>query len=111
MMVRLGLMLCKQRGLGHRRSLKLKNSVAHGRKAVSRASCVSEMTSLMACWRSTGFNDQGCRKEIEMFLKCAAEAEKAQKVQSEQTVATRDHRGLWPSETVTEMLRKIPRPY
>ncbi|XP_062517656.1 small ribosomal subunit protein mS37-like [Corticium candelabrum] len=110
-MVRQGLVLLKQRGLGHRRPLKLKNSVSHGKKAVNRAQCVPEMTSLMACWRSTKFNDESCRKEIEMFIKCAEEAEGARQVQSREKVVTRDHFGYWPPDVVNKMLKKIPRPY
>ena len=35
------------------------------------ATCVPEMSAMMACWRKNNFEDVPCRKEIEMFLTCS----------------------------------------
>ena len=35
------------------------------------ASCLSEMTAVMSCWKVNSFDDVPCRKEIQDFVACA----------------------------------------
>nr|XP_020861688.1 alpha-(1,3)-fucosyltransferase 11-like isoform X1 [Phascolarctos cinereus] len=49
------------------------------------ATCISEMSLMMACWKQNEFSDTICSKEIEDFFDCAskAEAERKQKAKQE----------------------------
>ena len=40
---------------------------------VLEAQCLSEMTNLMACWKSNGFEDSRCIKEVNSFMDCVSQ--------------------------------------
>lgn len=105
-MVRTSLQLLKERGLSHRRPLKLKNSVSQTRKTLGTATCVSEMNAVMSCWKMNDFNGKPCSQEIKAFLECASRADATRKSEGRADLGTTE---LSPS-IVTDMLRKTPRP-
>lgn len=39
------------------------------------ATCITEMSVMMACWKQNEFRDEACRKEIQDFFDCASKAE------------------------------------
>ncbi|XP_020861689.1 small ribosomal subunit protein mS37 [Phascolarctos cinereus] len=63
----------------------LANWVGAGRRELGEATCISEMSLMMACWKQNEFSDTICSKEIEDFFDCAskAEAERKQKAKQE----------------------------
>lgn len=39
------------------------------------ATCITEMSVMMACWKRNEFRDEACRKEIQDFFDCSSKAE------------------------------------
>ena len=39
------------------------------------ATCLTEMSVMMACWKQNDFNDKSCAEEIRAFYDCVAKAE------------------------------------
>nr|XP_055026847.1 coiled-coil-helix-coiled-coil-helix domain-containing protein 1 [Misgurnus anguillicaudatus] len=50
--------------------LALKNEVANRRLRKGEATCVTEMSLLMACWKQNDFNNTVCSKEVSTFYTC-----------------------------------------
>ncbi|NXR27131.1 CHCH1 protein, partial [Cinclus mexicanus] len=69
------------------------------------ATCITEMSLMMACWKQNDFNDAPCAKEIGMFYDCVAKAEKERKSQNEDTLSSR---GNLPSSKVNKLLKRFP---
>lgn len=42
---------------------------------LSEATCIMEMSLLMACWKENEFNNALCSSEVQTFFKCAEKAE------------------------------------
>ncbi|KAG5831560.1 coiled-coil-helix-coiled-coil-helix domain-containing protein 1 [Anguilla anguilla] len=57
--------------------LALKNEVANRTLEKGEATCITEMSVLMTCWKQNEFNDAACSKEIQSFYTCAKKAEAA----------------------------------
>ncbi|EOB04110.1 Coiled-coil-helix-coiled-coil-helix domain-containing protein 1 [Anas platyrhynchos] len=53
----------------------LADQVANRRETAGDATCITEMSIMMACWKQNDFNDTACAKEIQMFYDCVARAE------------------------------------
>uniref|UniRef100_F6UBC2 CHCH domain-containing protein n=1 Tax=Ornithorhynchus anatinus TaxID=9258 RepID=F6UBC2_ORNAN len=45
------------------------------RRELGEATCITEMSLTMACWRHNKFSDSVCAKEIQVFRDCAAKTE------------------------------------
>ncbi|NWW73191.1 CHCH1 protein, partial [Climacteris rufus] len=69
------------------------------------ATCITEMSVMMACWKQNDFNDTACAEEIRMFYDCVAKAEKERKNQNEDTLSAR---GNLPSSKVNKLLKRFP---
>ncbi|NXO75366.1 CHCH1 protein, partial [Sitta europaea] len=69
------------------------------------ATCITEMSVMMACWKQNDFNDTPCAKEIKMFYDCVAKAENERKNQNEDTLSSR---GSLPSSKVNKLLKRFP---
>ncbi|NXU16324.1 CHCH1 protein, partial [Pardalotus punctatus] len=69
------------------------------------ATCITEMSVMMACWKRNDFNDTACAEEIRMFCDCVAKAEKERKNQNEDTLSSR---GNLPSSKVNKLLKRFP---
>ncbi|XP_010141380.1 PREDICTED: coiled-coil-helix-coiled-coil-helix domain-containing protein 1, partial [Buceros rhinoceros silvestris] len=50
-------------------------TVASGLARVGEATCITEMSVMMACWKQNDFSDAACAEEIRMFYDCVAKAE------------------------------------
>ncbi|NXT14208.1 CHCH1 protein, partial [Prunella fulvescens] len=69
------------------------------------ATCITEMSVMMACWKQNDFNDTPCAEEIRMFYDCVAKAEKERKNQNEDTLSSK---GNLPSSKVNKLLKRFP---
>ncbi|NWV02491.1 CHCH1 protein, partial [Ptilonorhynchus violaceus] len=49
--------------------------VANRREQPAEATCITEMSVMMACWKQNDFSDTACAEEIRMFYDCVAKAE------------------------------------
>ncbi|NWV81755.1 CHCH1 protein, partial [Dasyornis broadbenti] len=87
------------------RPLALADKVASRREQSTEATCITEMSVMMACWKRNDFNDTACAEEIRMFYDCVAKAEKERKNQNEDTLSSR---GNFPSSKVNKLLRRFP---
>uniref|UniRef100_A0A3B3TM34 Coiled-coil-helix-coiled-coil-helix domain containing 1 n=1 Tax=Poecilia latipinna TaxID=48699 RepID=A0A3B3TM34_9TELE len=58
------------------RPLILKDSVGNRKPRKGEASCVTEMSLLMACWKQNNFVDSLCSNEINTFYTCVHKAER-----------------------------------
>ncbi|CAN8216468.1 unnamed protein product [Coccothraustes coccothraustes] len=87
------------------RALALADKVANRREQSTEATCITEMSVMMACWKQNDFNDTPCAEEIRMFYDCVAKAEKERKNQNEDTLASR---GNLPSSKVNKLLKRFP---
>ncbi|NXT17743.1 CHCH1 protein, partial [Syrrhaptes paradoxus] len=87
------------------RPLVLANKVANRREQTGEATCITEMSVMMACWKQNDFNDTACAEEIRMFYDCVAKAEKERKDQNEDILSSR---GNLSSSKVNKLLRRFP---
>ncbi|NXT89267.1 CHCH1 protein, partial [Anhinga rufa] len=88
------------------RPLVLANKVANRREQEGEATCITEMSVMMACWKQNDFNDTACAEEIRMFYDCVAKAEKERKDQNKED--TLSPRGNLTSSKVNKLLRRFP---
>ncbi|XP_059707354.1 small ribosomal subunit protein mS37 [Haemorhous mexicanus] len=87
------------------RTLALADKVANRREQSTEATCITEMSVMMACWKQNDFNDTPCAEEIRMFYDCVAKAEKERKNQNEDMLSSR---GNLPSSKVNKLLKRFP---
>ncbi|KAG8435087.1 hypothetical protein GDO86_013155 [Hymenochirus boettgeri] len=86
------------------RTLALADSVANRKPRLGEASCVTEMSVMMACWKNNTFSDTSCSKEIQMFYNCIAKEQAAKKAGLNQEVQT----GHLPPKQVNQLLSRFP---
>ncbi|ERE91616.1 coiled-coil-helix-coiled-coil-helix domain-containing protein 1, partial [Cricetulus griseus] len=53
----------------------LANRVGNRRREKGEATCITEMSMMMACWKQNEFRDEACRKEIQDFFDCSSRAQ------------------------------------
>uniref|UniRef100_A0A8B9N8X3 Coiled-coil-helix-coiled-coil-helix domain containing 1 n=1 Tax=Accipiter nisus TaxID=211598 RepID=A0A8B9N8X3_9AVES len=87
------------------RPLVLANKVANRRDQAGEATCITEMSVMMACWKRNDFSDTACAEEIRMFHDCVAKAEKERKDQNAETLSPRES---LTSSKVNKLLRRFP---
>uniref|UniRef100_F6R9J6 Coiled-coil-helix-coiled-coil-helix domain containing 1 n=1 Tax=Monodelphis domestica TaxID=13616 RepID=F6R9J6_MONDO len=85
--------------------LVLANRVGAGRRELGEATCITEMSLMMACWKQNEFSDDLC-KEIKDFFACAskAEAERKQKAKQEYLGST----GNLTPKQANKLLSRFP---
>ncbi|XP_032047608.1 coiled-coil-helix-coiled-coil-helix domain-containing protein 1 [Aythya fuligula] len=88
------------------RPLVLADKVANRRETAGDATCITEMSVMMACWKQNDFNDTACAKEIQMFYDCVARAEKERR-ENEDEETLSPQRNLTSSK-VNKLLRRFP---
>uniref|UniRef100_A0A8C7YF84 Coiled-coil-helix-coiled-coil-helix domain containing 1 n=1 Tax=Oryzias sinensis TaxID=183150 RepID=A0A8C7YF84_9TELE len=101
------LLLSRQNGkpvLKPNRALVLKDAVAIRRPRKGEATCITEMSVLMACWKQNNFADALCSTEISSFYTCVSKAQAAMKNQSEQSL----HQGRLPPKQALTLLKRFP---
>ncbi|XP_037660695.1 coiled-coil-helix-coiled-coil-helix domain-containing protein 1 [Choloepus didactylus] len=62
----------------------LADRVGERRREKGEATCITEMSVMMACWKQNEFRDEACKKEIQDFFDCASKAEAARKTRTTQ---------------------------
>ncbi|XP_042673866.1 coiled-coil-helix-coiled-coil-helix domain-containing protein 1 [Centrocercus urophasianus] len=88
------------------RPLVLANKVANRRELAGEATCLTEMSVMMACWKQNDFNDKACAEEIQTFYDCVAKAEKERKEKKDEYALSL--KGNMPSSKVNSLLRRFP---
>uniref|UniRef100_A0A6I8NXD1 CHCH domain-containing protein n=2 Tax=Ornithorhynchus anatinus TaxID=9258 RepID=A0A6I8NXD1_ORNAN len=86
--------------------LVLGNRVGEQRRELGEATCITEMSLMMACWRQNEFSDSVCAKEIQGFHDCAAKAEVERKLKAKQD-SQGSSGGLSPKQ-VNKLLQRFP---
>ncbi|NXL91462.1 CHCH1 protein, partial [Alectura lathami] len=71
------------------------------------ATCITEMSVMMACWKQNDFSDKACAEEIRMFYDCVARAEVTKPLMKENE-DTLSSKGNLPSSKVNKLLRRFP---
>ncbi|XP_040176380.1 coiled-coil-helix-coiled-coil-helix domain-containing protein 1 [Rana temporaria] len=84
--------------------LVLNDQVSNRKTKLAEASCLREMSVLMACWKESSFNDKVCSNEIKVFYKCVTKAQADRKAGLHQELPT----ALLPPDKVNRLLRKYP---
>ncbi|XP_040905047.1 coiled-coil-helix-coiled-coil-helix domain-containing protein 1 [Toxotes jaculatrix] len=85
--------------------LALKDTVANRKLKKGEATCITEMSILMACWKQNNFVDGLCSSEINSFYTCVEAARAAMKNKSEQTSSQGGR--LHPKQATT-LLKRYP---
>ncbi|XP_061856825.1 small ribosomal subunit protein mS37 [Colius striatus] len=88
------------------RPLALADKVANRKEQAGEATCVTEMSVMMACWKQNDFSDTACAKEIRLFYDCVAKAERERKDQQGEHALS--PRGNLTSAQVNKLLRRFP---
>ncbi|MEE6488466.1 hypothetical protein FKM82_015235 [Ascaphus truei] len=57
------------------RPLVLANAVGNRKPRLGEASCITEMSLMMGCWKQNTFSDTACSKEIQIFFDCVTKTE------------------------------------
>uniref|UniRef100_A0A8C4J5E7 Coiled-coil-helix-coiled-coil-helix domain containing 1 n=1 Tax=Dromaius novaehollandiae TaxID=8790 RepID=A0A8C4J5E7_DRONO len=70
------------------------------------ATCITEMSVMMACWKQNDFSNAACAEEIRTFYDCVAKAEKERREKAEDE--TLEPRGKLTSSKVNKLLRRFP---
>ncbi|NP_001290594.1 coiled-coil-helix-coiled-coil-helix domain-containing protein 1 [Esox lucius] len=86
--------------------LVLKDEVANRKMNKGEATCVTEMSMMMACWKQNNFVDALCSNEMQSFYKCVEKAQIAKKGKSEQHTIGQGGR-LAPKQ-VNTLLKRHP---
>ncbi|XP_020030017.1 small ribosomal subunit protein mS37 [Castor canadensis] len=84
----------------------LANRVGDRRREKGEATCITEMSIMMACWKQNEFRDDACRKEIQDFFDCASSAQEAGKMRLIQETLG-ESRSL-PPKTLNKLLQRFP---
>ncbi|XP_071337739.1 small ribosomal subunit protein mS37 [Trachinotus anak] len=67
------------------RTLALRDAVANRKLKKGEATCVTEMSVLMACWKQNNFVDDLCSNEMKAFYSCIEKARASMKSKSDQS--------------------------
>lgn len=87
------------------RALVLKDAVANRKPKKGEASCITEMSVLMACWKQNNFVDSLCSNEINSFYMCV---EKAQADVKNKAGQSNIQGGRLPPKQATGLLKRYP---
>ncbi|KAM9726490.1 small ribosomal subunit protein mS37 isoform 1-T9 [Menidia menidia] len=87
------------------RSLVLRDAVANRKPKKGEATCITEMSVLMACWKQNSFVDAVCSSEISSFYSCVDRAQAAMKNKSEQSSLSG---GRMPPKQAVTLLKRYP---
>ncbi|XP_062436185.1 small ribosomal subunit protein mS37 [Rhea pennata] len=88
------------------RPLVLANRVANRKEQAGEATCITEMSVMMACWKQNDFSNSACAEEIRTFYDCVAKAEKERREKTKEDIL--EPRGNLTSSKVNRLLRRFP---
>ncbi|XP_038638992.1 coiled-coil-helix-coiled-coil-helix domain-containing protein 1 [Scyliorhinus canicula] len=104
---RVAWLLSKQHGrpvLRPTKALALADRVANRKSRLGEATCITEMSVMMACWKQNEFSESACAQEIQAFYTCTAKAEAERKARSDSVGQTST---LTPKQA-TKLLQRYP---
>ncbi|KFO37001.1 coiled-coil-helix-coiled-coil-helix domain-containing protein 1 [Fukomys damarensis] len=84
----------------------LANRVGERRREKGEATCITEMSLMMACWKENEFRDTACKKEIEDFFDCSSRAKEARKMKSSQE--TLGESGTLSPKKMNKLIQRFP---
>ncbi|XP_029376839.1 small ribosomal subunit protein mS37 [Echeneis naucrates] len=87
------------------RTLALRDEVANRKVKKGEATCVTEMSVLMACWKQNNFVDSLCSTEMNSFYSCVEKAQAALKNKSDEISS---QAGRLPPKQATTLLKRYP---
>lgn len=87
------------------RALVLKDEVANRKPKKGEATCITEMSLLMACWKQNNFVDGLCSSEVGSFYSCVAKAREAMKNKKEEGGM---QGGRLPPRAANTLLKRFP---
>ncbi|XP_078055508.1 small ribosomal subunit protein mS37 [Mustelus asterias] len=82
---RVARLLSRQHGrpvLRPNKALVLADRVANRKSRLGEATCITEMSVMMACWKQNEFSEAACAQEIQAFYTCTAKAEAERKARA-----------------------------
>ncbi|XP_062984959.1 small ribosomal subunit protein mS37 [Elgaria multicarinata webbii] len=88
------------------RPLVLADRVSNRRLRLGEATCITEMSLMMTCWKKNEFNDTACAQEIQTFFDCTAKAEAERKERILQESLGRS--GNFGPKQVNKLLKRFP---
>ncbi|XP_051897322.1 coiled-coil-helix-coiled-coil-helix domain-containing protein 1 [Pristis pectinata] len=77
-----------------------------GKTVVKEATCITEMSVMMACWKQNDFSEVACAKEIQAFCDCAAKAEAERRAKANVDGVTQT--GFLTPKQATKLLQRYP---
>ncbi|XP_071952202.1 small ribosomal subunit protein mS37-like [Antedon mediterranea] len=86
----------------------LRNNVSLRKNKKEAASCLTEMSILLACWKKSSYNDADCLKEISAFQKCFNESEKEKRAFAAAAREGKIEAGRTTSEQLNRLMKKFP---
>lgn len=86
--------------------LALKDEVASRKMKKGEATCVTEMSMMMACWKQNNFVDALCAKEMKSFYGCVEKAQAEMKAKSKLESVGKG--GRLPPKLANSLLKKYP---
>lgn len=86
--------------------LVLKDEVANRKMKKGEATCITEMSVMMACWKQNNFVDALCPSETQAFYKCVEKAQAAMRMNAEQNSIRQS--GRLPPKQATTLLKRHP---
>ncbi|XP_071759832.1 small ribosomal subunit protein mS37 [Centroberyx gerrardi] len=101
-------LLSRQQGkpvLKPNKSLALKDAVANRKMKKGEATCITEISVMMVCWKQNNFVDALCSNEMKAFYTCVEKAQADMKAKPEQTGIQGGH--LHPKQATT-LLKRFP---
>ncbi|XP_059929131.1 coiled-coil-helix-coiled-coil-helix domain-containing protein 1 [Gadus macrocephalus] len=101
-------MLSKEHGkalLKPNKPLVLKDEVANRKMKKGEATCITEMTTMMACWKQNNFVDALCSTEMRTFYTCVEKAQLDSKARASQS---KMQGGRLPPKQASALLRRYP---
>uniref|UniRef100_UPI0037E7B40E small ribosomal subunit protein mS37 n=1 Tax=Semicossyphus pulcher TaxID=241346 RepID=UPI0037E7B40E len=101
-------LLSRQNGkpvLKPNRTLVLRDAVANRKLKKGEATCVTEMSVLMACWKLNNFVDGLCSEEMKSFYACVDNARAMMKKKSDQSIL---QGGRLHPKQATSLLKRFP---
>ncbi|KAI8521657.1 PREDICTED: coiled-coil-helix-coiled-coil-helix domain-containing protein 1-like [Branchiostoma belcheri] len=92
------------------KELILKDKVKFQKNRLGAATCLTEMSLMMACWKENDFKDSACAKEIAAFHKCTQEATKERRRVKEADLKGVVQEGRLSSRNTNKLLQRFPHP-
>lgn len=87
------------------KALVLKDAVADRKVKKGEATCITEMSAMMACWKNSNFVDAMCSNEMNAFYVCVEKAQADMKARSGERGI---HGGRLHPKQATTLLKRFP---